>query len=267
MDWLEALILGIIQGLTEFLPVSSSGHLEISKAILGVEIEDNLTFNIVVHAATVCSTIIVFRKDLRALFSGFFEIKWNFETQYISKIILSSIPVIFVGLFLKSQVESLFSSDTGDQRSKLLFIAFMLFITALLLAFTYYAKPKNKSISFLHAFIIGLAQAFAVLPGISRSGATIATVLLLKNSREDAARFSFLMVLLPILGKAGMDLISGKMNSEAIHIFPLIVGFSSAFIVGLLACKLMIRIVKNSKLIYFAIYCALVAGLTLFFSI
>lgn len=260
MDWIKALILGIIQGLTEFLPVSSSGHLEISKALLGVEVQDNLTFNIVVHAATVCSTIVVFRKDLLALFTGLIKVKWNTETQYISKIILSSVPVVFVGLFLESQIENLFSG-------KLLLIGLMLLVTALLLSFTYYAKSKNKSITFRDAFIIGIAQAFAVIPGISRSGATIATALLLNNKRENAARFSFLMVLLPILGKAGMDLISGKMNSETISIFPLIVGFASAFIVGLLACKLMIRIVKSSKLIYFAIYCAVVGGLTIIFSI
>jgi len=260
MNWIQALILGIIQGLTEFLPVSSSGHLEISKVLLGTEIKDNLTFDIVVHAATVCSTIVVFRKDLQLLFSGFFKMKWNTETQYISKILLSAIPVVFVGLFLEDKVESLFSGD-------LIFVALMLFVTALLLSFTYYAKPKDKSISFVNAFIIGIAQALAVLPGISRSGATIATALLLKNKREDAARFSFLMVLLPILGKAGLDLVSGKMNSEALAILPLIVGFVSAFVVGLVACRLMIRIVKNSKLIYFAIYCALVAGFTLFFSL
>lgn len=260
MDWIKALILGIIQGLTEFLPVSSSGHLEISKALLGVEVQDNLTFNIVVHAATVCSTIVVFRKDLLALFTGLIKVKWNTETQYISKIILSSVPVVFVGLFLESQIENLFSG-------KLLLIGLMLLVTALLLSFTYYAKSKDKSITFRDAFIIGIAQAFAVIPGISRSGATIATALLLNNKRENAARFSFLMVLLPILGKAGMDLISGKMNSETISIFPLIVGFASAFIVGLLACKLMIRIVKSSKLIYFAIYCAVVGGLTIIFSI
>ncbi len=259
MDWIEALILGIIQGLTEFLPVSSSGHLEISKALLGVEIKNNLTFDIVVHAATVCSTIIVFRKDLIVLLSGFFKVKWNSETQYIAKIFLSAIPVIFVGLFMETQVENLFSGT-------LIFVAAMLFITALLLALTYFAKPKNKSISFRDAFVIGIAQACAVLPGISRSGATIATALMLKNKREDAARFSFLMVLLPILGKTGMDLFSGKLISETTNVFPLLVGFVSAFIVGLIACKLMIRIVKNSKLIYFAVYCALIAGLTLFFS-
>ncbi|MGD2035397.1 MAG: undecaprenyl-diphosphate phosphatase [Bacteroidales bacterium] len=260
MNWIEALILGIIQGLTEFLPVSSSGHLEISKVLLGVELEDNLTFSVVVHAATVCSTIIVFRKDIRKLLSGVFEIKWNNETRYIAKILLSAVPVVLVGLFLESQIESLFSG-------RLIFVAFMLLITALLLSFTYYARPKKESISFLHAFIIGLAQAFAVLPGVSRSGATIATALILKNSREDAARFSFLMVLLPILGKAGMDLFSGRVISGSIAVLPLIIGFTSSFLVGLIACKLMIRIVKNSKLIYFAIYCALVAGFLFLISI
>lgn len=260
MNWIEALILGIIQGLTEFLPVSSSGHLEIGKALLGVELQDNLTFDIVVHAATVCSTIVVFHKQIRGLFTGVLKLQWNSETQYIAKLLFSAVPVIFVGLFLEENVESFF---TGN----LILVGAMLLITATLLSFTYFAKSRDKNISFLDAFIIGIAQALAVMPGISRSGATIATALLLKNKREEAARFSFLMVLLPILGKAGLDIVRGDMVDETIRIFPLIVGFIAAFIIGLLACKLMIAIVNRSKLIYFALYCTVVAIITIAFSI
>jgi undecaprenyl-diphosphatase len=260
MNWIEALILGIVQGLTEFLPVSSSGHLEIGKALLGVEFQDNLTFDIVVHAATVCSTIVVFHKQIAELFGGVIKLQWNYETQYIAKILFSAVPVIFVGLFLEDTVEGFF---TGN----LLLVGSMLLITAALLAFTHFSKPRDKDISFLDSFLIGIAQALAVMPGISRSGATIATGLLLNNKREEVARFSFLMVLLPILGKAGLDIVSGEMAKVTIQIFPLIIGFIGAFIVGLIACKLMITIVNRSKLIYFALYCTVVAIITIALSI
>ena len=260
MNWIEALILGIIQGLTEFLPVSSSGHLEIGKVLLGVELQDNLTFDIVVHAATVCSTILIFRKQIGKLFIGLAKFQWNAETQYIAKLLLSAVPVIFVGLFLENTVESFFNGN-------LVLVGAMLLVTATLLSFTYYTKPRDKSISFFNAFVIGIAQALAVMPGISRSGATIATALILKNKREEAARFSFLMVLLPILGKAGLDIYRGEMVKGAVEIFPLIVGFFAAFVVGLLACKLMLAIVNRSKLIYFAIYCAVVAIIVIVLSI
>ena len=260
MDWIEALILGIIQGLTEFLPVSSSGHLEIGKVLMGVELADNLTFDIVVHAATVCSTIIVFRKQIGDLTKGLFKFEWNPETQYVTKLLFSAVPVIFIGLFLEDTVEGFF---TGN----LILVGAMLFVTAILLSFTYYSKPSDKNISFFDAFIIGIAQALAVMPGISRSGATIATALLLKNKREEAAQFSFLMVLLPILGKAGLDIARGDLVNNPVQAIPLIVGFIAAFIVGLLACKLMITLVKRSKLIYFAVYCALVAIVAIAFSI
>ncbi len=259
MDWFKAFVLGILQGLTEFLPVSSSGHLEIGKALLGIELKDNLTFDLIVHAGTVCSTILVFRKDISHLFSGLFRFTWNYETQYISKLILSAIPVVFVGLFFEGFIEKLFESN-------LLLVGCMLLVTAILLAFTHYAKPKEKNVSFFDAFIIGIAQTIAVLPGMSRSGATIATALLLKNKRENAARFSFLMVLLPILGKAALDIIQGKTVTEEITIIPVLTGFFASFLVGLFACRLMIRIVKQSKLIYFAFYCAVVAILTIIFS-
>ena len=193
MSWLEALILGIIQGLTEFLPVSSSGHLELGKAILGVEAKESLIFTVVVHGATVLSTIVVFYKEIIDLFVGFFKFKWNDSTKYIAKIAISMIPVLIVGLFFKDEVEALFAGN-------ILLVGSMLIVTAILLGFTYFAKKNTKSIGFIDSFIIGVAQAFAVIPGISRSGSTIATGILLGNKKELVARFSFLMVLIPIIG-------------------------------------------------------------------
>ncbi len=254
MNWIEALILGIVQGLTEFLPVSSSGHLEIGKHLLGVEATDNLSFTIVVHGATVLSTIVVFRKDILNLIMGLFSFKWNEETQYIFKIAVSMIPIGIVGIFFKDYVEELFNTD-----KILLLVGLMLLITAVLLAFTFYAKSKDKEVSFRDAFIIGIAQTIAVMPGISRSGSTIATGLLLGNKREAVARFSFLMVLIPILGENVLSLLKDDVASTgSIGALPLIVGFIAAFISGLLACKAMINLVKKGKLIYFAIYCAAV---------
>lgn len=248
MDWIQALILGLIQGLTEFLPVSSSGHLEIGKVILGADVEKSLTFTVVVHGATVLSTIIVFRNDIWLLIKGLFEFKWNEETKYTAKIAFSMIPVLFVGIFLKSEVESLF---TGN----MLLVGSMLMVTATLLAFTFYAKSKERDITFRDAFIIGIAQAFAVLPGISRSGATIATGLLLGNKRTGIARFSFLMVLVPIIGANIKDIMDKDLSTQNTDILPLIVGFIAAFISGLMACNIMLNIVKRGKLTYFAIYC------------
>jgi len=261
MSWIEALILGIIQGLTEFLPVSSSGHLELGKHILGVEYSENLTFTVVVHGATVLSTIIVFWKTILSLFKDFFQFKWNESTKYITKIFISMIPVIFLGLFFKDEVESLF---TGN----ILFVGLMLLITAVLLAFTYYAKEKQKDISFKDSFIIGIAQALAVIPGISRSGATIATGLYLGNKKEDIAKFSFLMVLIPIIGANVKDIMDMSSSvSASISFTPLIIGFLAAFITGLLACRWMIKIVKQGKLIYFAIYCFIVGSIAIIASI
>lgn len=255
MEWLEALILGIIQGLTEFLPVSSSGHLEIGKEILNVKAEENMLFTLVVHGATVLSTIVVLRKDIAEIFAGAFKFKNNPQTQYIIKLLISMIPVIIVGLFLKDTVEGFFNQN-------LLLVGFMLLITASLLAFTYYAKPKEKDITFKNSFIIGIAQAVAVMPGISRSGATIATGLLSGVNKEKAAKFSFLMVLLPIIAANLKSVIDGDVAAaESIDSGILIVGFLSAFIAGLIACKWMLKIVKKGKLVYFAIYCAIV-GLT-----
>lgn len=264
MNWIEALILGIIQGLTEFLPVSSSGHLELGKAIMGVEATDSLIFTVVVHGATVLSTIVVFRKEIWELIQGFFRFQMNEETHYIFKIAVSMIPVGIVGLFFKDYVESLF---TGN----ILLVGGMLIFTSVLLAFTYYAKPRDKKISYKDAFIIGLAQAVAVIPGISRSGSTISTGLLLGNNKERTARFSFLMVLVPIMGANVKDILDGSMaSSSSVGTLPLAIGFVAAFVSGLLACTWMINIVKRGKLIYFAAYC-LIIGLiavswALFFS-
>ena len=259
MGWLEAVVLGIVQGLTEFLPVSSSGHLAIGSALFGINGEENLTFAIVVHTATVLSTIVVLWNEVSILFKGFFSFKWNEPTQMVAKILISMIPVAIVGLFFKDQVEKLFGSG-------LLIVGCMLLVTAALLAFSYYAKPRPKAeISFKDAFIIGLAQACAVLPGLSRSGSTIATGLLLGDNKEQVAKFSFLMVIIPILGESFLSLMKGEFSPEAsgISTETLIAGFLAAFISGTLACKWMINIVKKGKLIYFAIYCAIVGVVTI----
>lgn len=256
MSWIEALILGLVQGLTEFLPVSSSGHLTIGSALLGVSGEENLTFAVAVHAATVLSTIVVLRKEVSILFRGLFSFKWNKETQMVAKILLSMIPVGIVGLFFKDYVEEIFGSG-------LLIVGCMLLVTAALLAFSYYAKPQPKEeISFKDAFIIGIAQACAVLPGLSRSGSTIATGLLLGDKKEQVAKFSFLMVIIPILGEAFLDLMKGGFSASesGISTVSLLTGFVAAFVSGTIACRWMINLVKRGKLIYFAYYCV-VAGL------
>lgn len=262
MTWIEALILGIVQGLTEFLPVSSSGHLTIGSALFGLSGEENLTFAIAVHAATVLSTIVVLWSEVAYLFKGFFRFKWNEETQIVCKILLSMIPVGLVGVFFKDYVEELFGSG-------LLLVGCMLLVTAALLAFSYYAKPRQKdNISFKDAFVIGVAQACAVLPGLSRSGSTIATGILLGNKKEQVAKFSFLMVIIPILGEAFLDLMKGGFSPEASGIsnMALIVGFLAAFISGAIACKWMINLVKKGKLIYFAYYCVVAGTFAILYS-
>lgn len=260
MNWIEALLLGLLQGLTEFLPVSSSGHLEIGKALLGITTKNNLVFTVVVHGATVLSTIIVFRKDIFELLKGLFSFQWNESTQYIAKIALSMIPIGIIGVSFKDQVEEIFNTD-----NILLLVGFMLLITASFLAFTYYAKQKEKEISFKDAFLIGMAQTVAILPGISRSGATIATGLLLKNKKSEVAKFSFLMVLVPIIGENILNVFNGTYTSQgSIELMPLIVGFIAAFLSGLLACSWMIKLVKKGKLIYFAIYCLIIGLIAIF---
>ena len=255
MSWWEALILGIVQGLTEFLPVSSSGHLEIGQALLGTAGEENLTFAVIVHAATVLSTLVVLWHEVAQLFKGTFTTtKWNQEKDYVAKILVSMIPVFIVGMFFKDQVEAFF----GDG---LLLVGICLIITALLLWLSeFLGKRINRQgheVTYRDAIIIGCAQAIAVLPGLSRSGTTIATGLLCGVKKESVAQFAFLMVLIPILGEAFLDLLDllqGEMNI-AIDWLPLFVGFLAAFVTGCLACRFMISIVRKQKLIYFAIYC------------
>lgn len=260
MDWFEALILGLIQGLTEYLPVSSSGHLAIGSALFGVEGEENLAFTIVVHVATVLSTLVILWKEIAWIFRGLFEGRMNSETRYVINIIVSMIPIGIVGVFFKDQVEAIFGSG-------LLVVGCCLLLTALLLGFSYYYKPRQKEdISLKDAFVIGLAQACAVLPGLSRSGSTIATGLLLGCDKARLAQFSFLMVIPPILGEAlldGMKMMKGEAVAGDIPTLSLVVGFVAAFVSGCLACKWMINIVKRGKLIYFAIYCAAAGLLTL----
>lgn len=264
MDWLQALILGIIQGLTEYLPVSSSGHLEIGNAILGVELEENLTFDVMLHVATVLSTLVVLWSEIDWITRGLFKFKLNDETKYVLNIVVSMIPVGIVGVLFKDQIEELF---TGN----LLLVGCCLMLTAALLIFTYFAKPRQKEhISWFDALIIGIAQAIAVLPGISRSGSTIATGLLLGNKKEKLAQFSFLMVIPPILGQALLSTLKYVKGEEAfggVDAIPMLIGFLAAFISGCVACKWMINIVKKGKLVYFGIYCATVGCIAIAYSL
>lgn len=266
MEWFEAIILGLVQGLTEFLPVSSSGHLVIGKELLGVEASEDLVFEVLVHAATVLSTIVVFRKQIWGLLKGFFKFRMNDETDYILKICLSMIPVFIVGVFFKDVVTGMFGSLTG--------VAAALLVTAMLLFFSDMASkpgkasvgivPENKyrnGISYWQAFVVGLGQALAVAPGLSRSGTTISTGLICGVKREVMAQFSFLMVLVPILGEAFLQLVSGEMVESTVGWLPLLLGFLSAFVSGLFACKVMIALVKKAKLSWFALYCAVAAVL------
>lgn len=265
MSWFEALILGILQGLTEYLPISSSGHLAIGSALFGIEGEENLTFTIVVHVATVLSTLVILWKEIDWIFKGLFKWQMNDETKYVLNIIVSMIPIGIVGVFLKDTVEEIFGSG-------LLIVGCMLILTAVLLTFSYYAKPRQKEkISMRDAFIIGIAQACAVMPGLSRSGSTIATGLLLGNKKESLAQFSFLMVIPPILGEAlldGMKIMEDASSASAgINTLSLVIGFMAAFISGCIACKWMINIVKKGKLIWFGIYCAIAGIITVITSL
>jgi len=266
MDWLQALLLGLVQGLTEYLPVSSSGHLTIGSYLFGVAGEENLAFTVAVHVATVLSTLVVLWKEIVWIFRGLFRFEWNDETRYALNILISMIPVGIVGLFFKDYVEEIFGSG-------LLIVGCMLLLTSALLAFSYFARPRQKEkIGKLDAFIIGLAQAAAVMPGLSRSGSTIATGLLLGNKKEKLAQFSFLMVIPPILGEALLDIVKASregMAAVAGDISPMVlgVGFVAAFVSGCLACRWMVNIVKRGKLIYFAVYCAIVGIITIAFSL
>ena len=280
MEWFEAVLLGLIQGLTEFLPVSSSGHLEIGKVLLGVETTDDLLFTTMVHAATVLSTIVVFRKQIWDLIKGFFcgqkgikvekgALICNDQTDYLLKMVVSMIPVFVVGVFFKDQVESLFGSITV--------VGVALVMTALLLFFSDYAsRPGHKSIfpantyrngiSYWQAFAVGLGQAFAVIPGLSRSGTTISTGLICGVKREVMAQFSFLMVLVPILGETFLEIVGGEFGASSVGTLPLVLGFLSAFVSGLFACKEMIALVKRARLSWFALYCLLAAAAIFIFA-
>lgn len=280
MEWFEAVLLGLIQGLTEFLPVSSSGHLEIGKVLLGVETTDDLLFTTMVHAATVLSTIVVFRKQIWDLLSGFFgglkglkvengALVCNDQTDYLLKMVVSMIPVFVVGVFFKDQVESLFGSIDV--------VGVALVMTALLLFFSDYAsRPGHKSIfpentyrngiSYWQALAVGLGQAFAVIPGLSRSGTTISTGLICGVKREVMAQFSFLMVLVPILGETFLEIVGGEFGASSVGALPLVLGFVSAFVSGLFACKVMIALVKKARLSWFALYCLIAAAAIFIFA-
>ena len=265
MSWFEAMLLGLLQGFTEYLPISSSGHLTIGSALFGVAGEENMAFTVLVHVATVLSTLVILWKEVVWIFRDLTKFQMNNGTRYALNIIVSMIPIGIVGVFFKDKVEAIFGSG-------LMVVGCCLLFTAALLAFSYYAKPRQKeSISLKDAFIIGLGQAMAVLPGLSRSGTTIATGLLLGNKKENLAQFSFLMVIPPILGEALLDGIDIIQEGTAavmggISATALIVGFLSAFVAGCIACKWMINIVRKGKLIYFAIYCAIAGLLTLILS-
>ena len=281
MEWFEAILLGLVQGLTEFLPVSSSGHLVIGREVLGVEASDDLAFEVIVHAATVLSTIVVFRKQIWGLLKGFFcgfrglkverrdgslSLVCNDQTDYLLKICVSMIPIFIVGMFLKDYVESLFGSIIG--------VGVALLVTAVLLFFSDMASGKGlalrtksdqpakeyrNGISYWQALAVGIGQAFAVAPGLSRSGTTISTGLICGVKREVMAQFSFLMVLVPILGEAFLEIVGGGFAESSVGALPLLLGFISAFVSGLLACKVMIALVKKAKLSWFALYCVLAA--------
>jgi len=252
MTWIEALILGVLQGITEFLPVSSSGHLAIAKELFGVETQD-LSFEVVVHAATVLSTITVFGKEIWQLFKGCLKCTYNSDTRYVLMLILSMLPVLGVGLFFKSQVTLLFGQGIA-------LVGFMLLFTALLLVITRFAPSQDAPFRYRDAFVMGLSQAIAVLPGLSRSGATLSTGLLLGKDRGSVAKFSFLMVLVPVLGEALITLTSGgfALQSSNITTLALCIGFVTAYLCGLATCRWMIALVKRAKLWVFALYCAVV---------
>jgi len=268
MSWLEALISGLVQGLTEFLPVSSSGHLTILGTLFGMNGEENLAFAVIVHIATVLSTIVVLRREIGELLSGLLSFGWNKDTKTIIKLLISMIPVGIVGVFFKDTIEGFFGSG-------LALVGWMLLLTAFLLMISYYSNPRQKTeISFWDALLIGIAQACAVMPGLSRSGATIATGIMLGNKKESVAKFSFLMVIIPVLGEALLDTVKafGTSSGDSVSVFSTlpvpvaVIGFFSAFITGVFACKWMIALVKKGRLVFFAYYCIAIGLFALIYS-
>lgn len=251
MSWFEALILGIIQGVTEFLPISSSGHLEIGKALFGIDTGAGLEFTLAVHGATVLSTIVVFRQELLTIADGVLRFRYNAETRYFLMLLVSMIPVGLTGIFLKDQIESLF---TG----RLILVGFMLFVTACLLFLTGRFRDRGREIGFTDAFIIGIAQAVAVIPGISRSGATISAGMMLGIRRDRIAAFSFIMVLLPVIGANILEVAGSSGSFGSTGLTAIATGFLSAFFSGLVACRIMINIVRRSRMWWFSVYCLLV---------
>ncbi len=258
MNWYEALIFGLVQGLTEFLPVSSDGHLEIVKYLFG-GVEESFLFSIAVHGATTLSILVVFWKEIAKLFQGVSQFKINEETTFSLKILVSMIPVLIVGLTIKGWVESLYVADMTITGS-------MLLVTAAFLFAGHFVRKGTKEITYGGAFVIGIAQAFAVLPGLSRSGSTISTGLILGHNKEELTKFSFLMVIIPVLGANLLELITTKAGDVNVVIFPLIIAFIAAFVAGYMACRWMIAIVRKGKLIWFAVYCVLVGLILIFFA-
>lgn len=256
MDWFEALILGLVQGLTEFLPISSSGHLAIGKALFGIESSD-LLFEVTVHTATVLSTIVVFWKEIASLVQGVFKFKYNSEMRYAAMIGVSLIPVMIVGFFFKSQVEVVFGAGLAVVGSMLLLTALLLFVSERL---SRRSAFKSHDMGYKDAIIMGLAQAVAVLPGLSRSGTTIAAGLFSGADRSQVAKFSFLMVIIPILGEAFLSVVKGEVAGSSVGLLPLAVGFLAAFLSGLFACRFMISVVKKARLSWFSLYCIIAAA-------
>ena len=262
MGPLEAIIFGIIQGLTEFLPVSSSGHLELANAMLVSDLDPDksMMMTVVLHFATALSTVIIFRKELTQIFKGLLQFKWNDDTKFSLKIILSMIPAALVGVFFDEEIEQFFGGQV-------MLVGFMLLLTGGLLFLADKAKNTNKEVSFLNSLLIGVSQAIAILPGISRSGATISTAVLLGVDREKSARFSFLMVVPLIFGKMAKDILSNDFNSDSVEYLPLVIGFIAAFLTGLIACTWMISLVKKAKLKYFSFYCFAVGIIAITYSV
>jgi undecaprenyl-diphosphatase len=248
MNWFEAIVLGLIQGLTEFLPVSSSGHLELGKYLFGINPEANFYFSVAVHGATVLSTILVLWKEISELFIGFFKFKLNDETKYVFKILISMIPVGIAGFFMNDIVNTYFTGNMISLGIQFIISAGFLFMTLLI-------KPKERPITYLDSFIIGIAQAFAVLPAVSRSGATIATGMMIGNKKSEIAKFSFLMVLIPVVGANIVEMKSGNISTEGTSFIVIALGFITAFISGYFACRWMINLVKKGSLLWFAVYC------------